>query len=172
MIGRSVPHPSTGAWACSAAFLVLQLGWGPLYPVFRDEFYCLACAGHLAWGYVDHPPLSIVVLAAWRFLIGDSLLSLRVLPSLAGATTVLLTSVLACLAADGFRRRSQHVAVLGAPTVFGITSFYSMNAFDFMFWLVAILLLDASAVPTKRRALGSGCTWASSWASACSTSSA
>lgn len=134
MIGRSVPHPSTGAWACSAAFLVLQLGWGPLYPVFRDEFYCLACADHLAWGSVDHPPLSIVVLAAWRFLLATPCCPFgccRRWPARRRCSQP--ACWLACLAADGFRRRSQHVAVLGAPTVFGITSFYSMNAFDFMF---------------------------------------
>src|SRR5687768_11274724 len=32
------------------------------YSIFRDELYYLACADHLAWGYVDHPPLSIAVL--------------------------------------------------------------------------------------------------------------
>ena len=31
-----------------------------------DELYYLACADHLAWGYVDHPSLSIAVLAAVR----------------------------------------------------------------------------------------------------------
>ena len=29
---------------------------------FRDEFYYLACSHRLAWGYVDHPPLSVAIL--------------------------------------------------------------------------------------------------------------
>src|SRR4051812_11172254 len=29
---------------------------------FRDEFYYLACTRHLAWGYVDHPPFSVLLL--------------------------------------------------------------------------------------------------------------
>jgi hypothetical protein len=33
------------------------------YGIFRDELYYLACANHLAFGYVDQPPLSISILA-------------------------------------------------------------------------------------------------------------
>jgi len=49
------------------------------YGIFRDEFYYLACAKHLAWGYVDQPPFSIGVLRLWTLIAGDSLLSLRIL---------------------------------------------------------------------------------------------
>jgi hypothetical protein len=146
--------PSRGAWVFAAAFVGLQLGWGPRYPVFRDELYYLACADHLAWGYVDHPPLSIFVLAIWRALFGDSLLALRILPSLAGAGAVLLTSGLAGML--GGRQLSRTLAaagVLAAPTFFGITGFYSMNAFDFVFWLLAAqVLLRLSQAEAKARA--------------------
>jgi dolichyl-phosphate-mannose-protein mannosyltransferase len=135
-------HRLLGPWICAAVFFALQLGFGPRYPVFRDEFYYLACADHLAWGYVDHPPLSIAVLALWRILFGDSLLSLRVLPSIAGAAVVLLTSDLAGRLGGGrFARTLAAAAVLAAPMVFGITSFYSMNAFDLVLWLLAVQLL-------------------------------
>jgi 4-amino-4-deoxy-L-arabinose transferase-like glycosyltransferase len=131
-----------GAVACAALAFGLQMGWGPRYPVFRDEFYYLACADHLAWGYVDHPPLSIAVLAAWRALFGDSIVALRVLPSLAAGAVVLLTSGLAgALGGGAFARTLAAAAVLAAPTVFGITGFYSMNAFDLVFWLLAAHLL-------------------------------
>ncbi|MEK7671139.1 MAG: glycosyltransferase, partial [Bacteroidota bacterium] len=33
------------------------------YGYFRDEFYYIACSEHLAFGYVDQPPLSILLLA-------------------------------------------------------------------------------------------------------------
>ena len=41
------------------------------YGYFSDEFYYLACSDHLAWGYVDHPPLSIALLALIRAIFGD-----------------------------------------------------------------------------------------------------
>jgi hypothetical protein len=139
---REWVRPPGGVAVCAAAIFILQMGWGPRYPIFRDEFYYLACADHLAWGYVDHPPFSIVVLAAWRAVFGDSIVALRVLPSLAAAAIVLLTSGLAgALGGGAFARTLAGVAVLAAPTVFGITGFYSMNAFDFLFWLAAAHLL-------------------------------
>src|SRR5436190_18889447 len=119
-----------GVWIVAFAMFALQMTFGPRYPVFRDEFYYLACADHPALGYVDHPPLSILVLAAWRAIFGDSIYSLRVLPSLAAASIALLTSGLAgAMGGGAFARTFAAAAVFGAPTVFGITSFYSMNAF-------------------------------------------
>ena len=139
------PHaarPPRLVWLCAVAFFALQIGFGPRYPVFRDEFYYLACSNHLAWGYVDHPPLSIFLLAAWKALFGDSLWSLRFLPSLAGAATLLMVSELAgLLTGSTFARTFAAFAMLAAPTVFGITGIYSMNAFDFLFWLGAALVV-------------------------------
>ena len=135
-------------WICAFTFFALQIVFGPSYPMFRDEFYYLACADHLALGYVDHPPLSIFVLALWRMVFGESTLSLRVLPSLCGGLIVLLTSGLAKRLGGGvFAQTLAAISVLAAPTLFGITGFYSMNAFDFLFWLggfhLLIRLLDA-----------------------------
>ena len=47
------------------------------YGYFRDEFYYIACSENLAWGFVDHPPLSIIILWLNRMLLGDSLFALR-----------------------------------------------------------------------------------------------
>jgi dolichyl-phosphate-mannose--protein O-mannosyl transferase len=64
------------------------------YGYFRDELYYLACSDHLAWGYVDQPPLSIFLLAISRLLFGDSIFALRLFPALAGAATVFLTGLM------------------------------------------------------------------------------
>jgi len=61
------------------------------YGFFIDEFYYLACANHLAFGYVDHPPLAPFLLRVITFLFGDSLLVVRFLPALAAAATAFLT---------------------------------------------------------------------------------
>ncbi len=37
------------------------------YGYFRDEFYYIACSEHLAFGYVDQPPVSIALLWLNRF---------------------------------------------------------------------------------------------------------
>jgi hypothetical protein len=67
------------------------------YGYFSDEFYYLACSDHLAWGYVDHPPLSIALLALIRTILGDALWALHLLPALATAGSVFLTGLIAGL---------------------------------------------------------------------------
>ena len=62
---------------------------------FRDEFYYLACSRHMAWGYVDQPPLSIAILWIVRHLAGDSLMALRGAAALAAALTIWLTGSIA-----------------------------------------------------------------------------
>jgi hypothetical protein len=112
--------------------------WG----YFRDELYYIACSRHLAWGYVDHPPLSIALLAIQRAVLGDSLLALRTLPALAGAGTVLLAGLLARALGGG--RFAQAVACLCAllpPVYLAVDHFFSMNAFDTFLWALAALML-------------------------------
>jgi hypothetical protein len=65
--------------------LVLQALALAAYGWFRDELYYVACSERLAFGYVDHRPLSIAVLRLWRALFGDSLAAMRLAPALAGA---------------------------------------------------------------------------------------
>ena len=62
-------------WLLAGCVFLLEMAVGPRYGLFRDEYYYLACADHLAWGYVDQPPLSIAVLAAVAALLGDSLVA-------------------------------------------------------------------------------------------------
>jgi hypothetical protein len=109
---------------------------------FGDEFYYIACSKRLAWGYVDHPPLSILLLRLDRWLFGDSLLSIRLLPALAGGATVLLTGLLARrLGAGRFGQLFAQVCVLVAPVYLALCHIFSMNAFDVLFWLAAFYIL-------------------------------
>src|ERR1043166_8402794 len=79
----------------SAAALLLHLLTNGRYGYFRDELYYIACARHLALGYVDQPPLSILLLRFSEILLGDSLFAIRLLPALAGAATVAVAGLLA-----------------------------------------------------------------------------
>ena len=67
----------------AAAKLLLHLyaAWHDGY--FRDELYYLACSRHLAWGYVDQPPLIAVIAKIALALFGSSLYAIRLLPALA-----------------------------------------------------------------------------------------
>jgi hypothetical protein len=121
----------------SAARALIQLLGVNNYGFFRDELYYIACSHHLAWGYIDQPPL--IALVAWlaRHTFGESLIAYRILPVLAGAGTVLLTGLLARELGGGLL--AQFLAattILLAPLSLAFDSFLSMNAFEPLFWLL------------------------------------
>lgn len=133
------PQPVTPLVWPLIALLLLLLGLGANgYGYFRDELYYLACADHLAWGYVDQPPLSIAVLAAWKAGFGTSMLALRTPPALLGATTLWLTArMTARLGGDGVAQVLAASCVLMAPIFLAFHGYYSLNAFDLLFWTLA-----------------------------------
>jgi hypothetical protein len=113
-----------------------------VYGIFRDELYYLACADHLAWGYVDHPVLSVAVLALVRAIFGESLFVLRLVPALLHGVAVVLTGLLAKeLGAEKRGMALAGVLTLAAPELLSLFSFWSMNAFDVVFWAAAALVL-------------------------------
>jgi len=126
----------------AAGSLVLHLIAIRGFGIFRDELYYLACSDHLAWGYVDQPPLSILLLKLIRLLFGDSLFALRFLPALGGAAFVLLAALIA--RELGGRRRA---AALASAAAFAVTGnhfmfhIYSMNFLDVLFWQACLLIL-------------------------------
>ncbi|HEX4959456.1 MAG TPA: glycosyltransferase family 39 protein [Thermoanaerobaculia bacterium] len=122
--------------------LVLHLATAGGYGYFRDELYYLACADHPAFGYVDHPPLSILVLKVWTAVFGTSLLSIRSVAALAGALTVLVIGLLARRMGGG--RLAQQMAMLAAlcaPMELALDNYFSMNSLDLLAWAVAAYLL-------------------------------
>ncbi len=139
--------------AIAAAHFLLHMLTNGNYGIFRDEFYYLDCADHLTWGYVDHPPLSIFLLAAVRSVLGDSIHAIRLLPALAGSAAILLTGRLAAELGGG--RGAQALAALCVavvPVYLVLTGFFSMNAFDLVVWATAFLLL-ARLIRTGRQKL-------------------
>ena len=112
------------------------------YGYFRDELYYIACSDHMAWGYVDQPPLSIAVLWLSRLLFGDSLFALRLLPAAAGAVVVALAGLMAKeLGGNRYAQVLAACSVIAAPLTLGTNSVYSMNSFDVLFWTLTLYLL-------------------------------
>ena len=150
---RSV-HPDT-LWivAVALAKLALNVAFHGRYGYFRDELYYIACSDHLDWGYVDQPPFSIGLLAITRKLLGDSLYAIRFPAALAGAATVVLTGLMARKLGGG--RFAQVLAATAAalsPVVLGNGArYFSMNAFDLMFWALGAYVLMSIIVDAKER---------------------
>src|SRR5262245_7960606 len=112
------------------------------YGYFRDELYYIACSKHPAAGYVDQPPLSILILAAARFLTGDSVFAIRLVPAIVSALSV--TTLCLLVRRMGGGRTAMVVAslcFLASPQLQSHHTYYSMNSLDILFWLLAALAM-------------------------------
>jgi len=139
------------AWPRSASTLVglvalaklaLHLSTAGRYGYFRDELYYIACSRHLAWGYVDQPPLIALVTWLELHIAGASLHSLRFLPAVAGAALVVLVAYLA--GEMGARNFGIWFASLAAACIgvsFVMDYLLTMNAFEPLFWTGCAYLL-------------------------------
>jgi Dolichyl-phosphate-mannose-protein mannosyltransferase len=111
------------------------------YGYFIDELYYLACSHHLAWGYVDQPPLIAVIAWLVRVTLGDSLPALHFLPAVAAGLRVLLTGLITReLGARRFGMALACVCVMMAPIYLGLDSLLTMNAFESLYWMSAALI--------------------------------
>jgi len=148
--GAALDRPAAGAararaWAASDAGLVTLIAAGACllhfltasqYGYFRDELYFAACGQHLAWGYVDHPPLIAAISWFTRRMLGDSLFSLRFFPALSSGAKILLTAwMVAELEGGRFAQLLAATAVFFCPVYLSMDNFLSMNSFEPLFWM-------------------------------------
>ena len=82
-------------YAIAVVYFTLHLVTSTRYGYFRDALYYLACSEHLAFGYVDQPPLIAVLGWIARHTFGTSLPALLLWPALAGASRIILTAAFA-----------------------------------------------------------------------------
>lgn len=82
------------AWAVAIVALLLHIFFNDKYGYFRDEFDYLSCGRHLAWGYVDQPPLIPFLTEMSRAILGDSLRAIRFIPALASSLLIVQTAAI------------------------------------------------------------------------------
>jgi hypothetical protein len=124
------------------AKLALHLAAAAVYGFFIDELYFLACGEHLAWGYVDFPPLTAFQAWLTRRLFGDSPYSIRLFPALAGAGLVLITGAMARrLGGRRFAQALAAVCILVAPVFLAFCTYLSMNPVEAVIWAGCALVV-------------------------------
>jgi hypothetical protein len=138
----AVSRPAVVVWAGALLTVGLHLSLCGLYGYQRDELYFIACAKHLAWGYVDQPPLIAAVAELSLRLFGDTLAALRVLPALAAGALVALAGLLTQRLGGGtFASAAAMLGVALAPFDLAVGSLLTMNAFEPLLWLLLLLLV-------------------------------
>jgi hypothetical protein len=123
------------------------------YGFFRDELYYLACTNNLAWGYVDQPPLSVYLLKLSTLIFGDSLVAVRIVPALCHCIIIWIAAVIVKdLGGNFFAVLLAVICVALSPIHTAMSSYYSMNPIDMLFWAVSVLLV-IRIVATEQRSL-------------------
>src|SRR6516162_202244 len=121
-------------WAIALANVLFHIYFNNRYGYFRDEFDYLSCGDHLAWGYVDQPPLLPFLVRVSRMVLGDSLRSIRFLPALASSLTIVLAALIAReLGGKRFALVLTTVAVLIAPQFLSNGSLLTTNCLEPLF---------------------------------------
>src|SRR5947199_4344481 len=123
-------------WAIALAKFLLHLYFNNRYGYFRDEFDYMSCGDHLAWGYVDQPPLIPFLIHICRALLGDSLRSIRFIPALASSLLIVQTAAIAReLGGRRYALLLSAVCALIAPQCLSNGSLLGTNCLEPNLWM-------------------------------------
>ena len=86
--------PWLGITLIAVAALGVEMAVSARYGYVRDELYFLAAGRHLAFGYVDQPPLTPLLARLAALAGGNTLVALRAVPAIALAVLVMLTAAM------------------------------------------------------------------------------
>lgn len=122
--------------------LLLHFFTNHQYGYFQDELYYIAAGEHLEWGFAEGSPLTPAIANLSRWLMGDSLFSIRFFPAISGAGTVILAGLFARELGGG--RLAQFmtaISIILAPGYLFLQTILTMNAFEPLLWTACAYLV-------------------------------
>ncbi len=142
--GERAPAVEKGAWwrsgtgvvvGIAVATVVVHVATGGRYGFERDELMALEDARHLAWGYVQYPPMTAFFGRMALMLFGTSLVGFRFFAAVAQAVALALTGLMAKELGGG--KWAQAVATLaGVPFCLGGGALMQYMSFDYVCWVL------------------------------------
>jgi Dolichyl-phosphate-mannose-protein mannosyltransferase len=137
------------AWVIGAAFVAVELLVSGRYGFLQDELYFIVAGHHLAFGYVDQPPIA-PLLTRITDILGVSPTAIRIVPALAGGAVVIMAARLAALFGAGrFGRVFAALTMACAPVLLGAVHIGNTTPLDLLAW-TAVLLCIATALLRDR----------------------
>ena len=170
------PAPSTrqplfarqlAAFAAAKLLLHVAVNVTTQFGFQRDEFLYFAMGDHLRLWRMDFPPGIALAANAVRWLLGDSMTAIRMVPALAGAMTLVVAVLIAREFGGGrFAQGFTALAFLVSPMFLRTAGLFQPVVLDQLCWTVAlyaIVRIGASEAPDAPRwwlllgtALGAG----------------
>jgi 4-amino-4-deoxy-L-arabinose transferase-like glycosyltransferase len=131
--------------------VAVELAVSARYGFQQDELYFLVAGHHLAFGYVDQPPL-IPLLTRITDIIGVSPTAVRVIPALTGGAVVAAAARLAALFGAG--RLGRVLAALTtacAPVIIGAAHIGNTTPLDLLAWTAVLLCVSTALLRDRPR---------------------
>ncbi len=123
----------------AAAAVLLELAVSGRYGYQRDELYFIVCGRHLAFGYVDQPPLAPLLARLSSIAFGQSIVGLRVVPALCLGLLVLTTAAIAGrLGAGPVGRMLAAVACASSSEYLAAGHLLTTTILDFSAWALTL----------------------------------
>ncbi len=138
------PFAAREVYAVAAITLLLHLVTNLVTPygIQRDEFLYFAMGRHLRLWRMDFPPFIAIASEIQRFIFGDSLVGLRIVPAVASTLTVLLAGRLTRELGGGrFAQVFAAVAVLGSVFFQRAGNLFQPVILDALWWTLGFYVL-------------------------------
>jgi 4-amino-4-deoxy-L-arabinose transferase-like glycosyltransferase len=138
-------------WVIGAVFVAVELAVSGRYGFQQDELYFIVAGHHLAFGYVDQPPI-VPLLTRITGLLGVSPAAVRIIPALASGAVVVMAARFSALFGGG--RFGQVLAALAtacAPVVIGATHIGNTTPIELLAWAVVLLCVTTALLRHRRR---------------------
>jgi hypothetical protein len=112
------------------------------YGFQRDEFLYMAMGRHLQLWRMDFPPFIAIISQLERFVLGDSTVAIRFLPSVAAGLIVMMAALIARELGGGkFAQAFAAVAVATSPLFLRAGDLLQPVVFDQLWWTLALYAL-------------------------------
>jgi 4-amino-4-deoxy-L-arabinose transferase-like glycosyltransferase len=139
------------AWAIAALFVAAEVAMSARYGFEQDELYFIAAGHHLAFGYVDQPPIT-PLLTRITGALGVSPTAVRIIPALAGGALVVSAARLSALFGAGrLGRVLASLATACAPVVIGAAHLGTTTPVDLLAWTVVVLCVATAQLRHRPR---------------------
>jgi 4-amino-4-deoxy-L-arabinose transferase-like glycosyltransferase len=138
-------------WVIAAVFVAVELAVSGRYGFLQDELYFIDAGRHLAFGYVDQPPLAPLITRITDVL-GVSPTAVRIVPALAGGAVVVLAARFAALFGAGrFGRMLAALTTACAPVVVALAHLGITVPLDLLAWVLVLLFVATAVLRDRRR---------------------
>jgi hypothetical protein len=139
------------AWVIAAVFVATELAVSGRYGFLQDELYFIEAGRHLAFGYVDQPPLA-PLLTRITGILGVSPTAIRIVPALAGGAVVVMPARFAALFGAGrFGQVLAALAIACAPVLLGAVHIANTTPLDLLAWTTVLLCVTTALLRHRPR---------------------